>query len=675
MRIYAWMLLAPIFAPAKHAPQSCLLQTGQSRSLAESQDSTDLLEHNRTESDEDEVDDGGDSEFVPEVVEMLKQMEEMSLNKSVGSQEVSQALNTMMKKFDAVVNTQFQTAFAETQAEIKRHVLNFESAHRIAMKAKQRADSANLALGDCRQQEALKFEAYAACLDESRWLNKTWEDSCKKMERSRFYKWGIDTHLKKQHVCDLADPLCPKLDDLKGHVDALASLLTSQRQAFNDNHAKCNASRDAALNKATECELQHVDFLGKKTVCEGQAVSTQVSMCAFGYRLQEQCGLLDGCNKFIYKVRDGTGTRESETDRRNNWLKAQSMKCLLKSYTAGGSVDDDVKSLCERDHSYKDDVGEMDYMSDKILSLLRPAPPSFTCHETHILFEGPLWQIGNLTDKYVMKERTEDAVNITPAESSPFQFCAANSSRMPCRGFQCPSDWTPRPESIDSTCELKVCSKYECCKRVVGLFAKRHKPVVGAWEPSSDEASIAPGPNPVPGLSEGRHKQVAAPAELSSEEVLDAPPSNPAAGLFADRGRPMDSFREPLWDEASKEQGSNPVAGLSSEFEASRTNPAAGLSANRARPVVALAGPSSGGEMLDDEMETLATHIATGSTSEKSLESLTLGTDGTGPQEAKVANLHAPRQVKKHSVQQVFTTSGENEIMAKRSPRRSDFGA
>jgi len=97
------------------------------------------------------------------------------------------------------------------------------------------------------------------------------------------------------------------------------------------------------------------------------------------------------------------------------------------------------------------------------LSVLHPAPSSFTCTESTIKFEGHNYVPGNVSAKYVHNEKTVHNVTITPLGESPFEFCAANSSRIDCRSFACPVGWAQKSGNSSSTCELKPCSKHECC--------------------------------------------------------------------------------------------------------------------------------------------------------------------------------------------------------------------
>merc|ERR1719160_2208271 len=123
-------------------------------------------------------------------------------------------------------------------------------------------------------------------------------------------------------------------------------------------------------------------------------------MCTFGSALQEKCKQYSDLTDLITKVRDGKGTSYSEADRQENWIKAMTLKCQLKSYTGSGGIDENIKRLCEADVNYVKDIGVMDYQAKIVDASVRPSPPNFACNEKNILFAGAEWSTGKEAKDY-----------------------------------------------------------------------------------------------------------------------------------------------------------------------------------------------------------------------------------------------------------------------------------
>jgi len=398
-----------------------------------------------------------------EISELLGEMEAMAMDMPGKGVALKGALDGIMAKFDKVVLDTFKKALNETQHTIEQNVRDLEKAHNKTMFAKKAADSRNVLLSKCRDAERQALENLETCIDESMWANRTRDEACKAMDDAKLVKWSIDENLTSPHLCDVSDPSCPKLEQLKVRVDGYSNFLDAKRIEYWNKNGECNSTTDKSRAQAEKCADLRDQFLKKKARCDSEESNTHVAMCAFGHRLQEQCDQLDVTNDFNNAVRTGTGTPYSEPDRQENFAKVQTMKCSLQSYTAGGMVTENVRQTCATTVDYKSDVGVIDYKPDRILGLLHPAPPKFTCKETEIEFEGPSWDVGNTTARYVQQEKTNLLFNVTPVATPPFAFCASNHSRARCRGFKCPKNWVPKADRISSTCELKTCSRHECC--------------------------------------------------------------------------------------------------------------------------------------------------------------------------------------------------------------------
>jgi len=487
---FALVILWPVSTGEKQAPQNCLLQTSQARGLVIQEDTPDTSPASVSQ-DSNDTEVKQEQDAAMQIEQVLKEMEAMSSSMLGDDTQVKVALQGTMKRMNTVVKDTFKKAFDQTQAKILSNVEAFEDANSKMRTAKVDADTANVDLDNCRQAEKESFESYEACVDESGWMNRTREEDCQAMEDAKFVEWNVDTSLTVEHTCDVSDPSCLKLEELQLQVDSLDNMTNARRDEYWEKHKQCKSSFKASLKQSNLCMEKQRTFLGVKAGCDSQDNDVRVAMCAFGHRLQEQCKQLDATNDFNKAVMKGTGTSYSETDRRDNWNRAQVLNCSLWSYTTGGRVNDIVENICETQVNYGRDVGVLQYYGERIMRSLHPSPPQFTCKESDIQFKGSIWEVGNTSAGYSHRALTSHAVTITPASAPPFDFCASNHSRARCRGFKCPAGWKAKASSLTSTCELRTCSKHECCTKGPGgnLPADSKMPPATGNAPSETQPS------------------------------------------------------------------------------------------------------------------------------------------------------------------------------------------
>lgn len=478
--------LIPPVGAVNVVPEQCLLQANQVRSLTGTIGATDAALSSRAVHTSVSLDDlehihtGGDIRvndntygggYDDELAQILKDMEKMSAkspSEIENDSEVKTTVKAMISKFEKVASAAFKKAFKETQTNITQLVDNLEKSCESAKSAKQESDVANKDLGECRQQEKGEYKTYKECTDDSEWMNKTMEKACQEAADAKLFVLDIDNDLTKGITCDFSANICPKLEVLMANINQLSDKTKKQFAEHAVKDEQCNKTHEDAVAKANECVQKQSIFMLTKDQCDSKEAGARMLMCRFGRRLQEQRRQLDESVAFKEKVRKGTGTSISEIDREKNWQKIQVMKCSLTSYTIGGDVGKTTKALCEGDVNYRRDVGVMDYMGNRTLALLSSANGGFTGTELAIQFDGPSYTSGNTSGEYVLHETTMHNISITPFGESPFEFCAANSSRARCRDIACPVGWKSEATTLMSSCVLKPCSIYECCVNMSG---------------------------------------------------------------------------------------------------------------------------------------------------------------------------------------------------------------
>lgn len=486
------LLLLPLLAcgssliqqsgPKKRGKSSRSLDLVEENQAAPSKESDHIAKAGVKPSQASKVEDEGEQQ-VPDVLkvdadELAGQMRTLmeEIDKSTGkngtmaSAAISGAVADMVGEFDAMVLAKMKKAFGFTQAQITATVTKLEAQNAKTHKAKGVADTTNVNLGNCRENEQDLLQIYETCHNDATWANKTWDAACQAKEDAQFHDWSITKALAKKHKCDLSSSTCNQLEELKKHVDAHYKQATAKRDTYKAKTEDCDANEKIALAKEVECQGKLQSFLDKRADCDLLNFQLKVRMCAFGSTLQEKCNQYDELNKLLVKVKDGAEkTKFSEKYRKLQWKKAQTLKCQLNSYRGGGVTDDKTKAICESGVDYEKDIGVMNYMGDKVMGLMRPAPKEFACTETKLTIAGPKWTTSNESASYEKEDVFSENITLAPVGEGSFSWCQSNATRGNCRGFSCDAPlWKAKADQKTVKCTLTECSSYECCVPAAG---------------------------------------------------------------------------------------------------------------------------------------------------------------------------------------------------------------
>jgi hypothetical protein len=129
----------------------------------------------------------------------------------------------------------------------------------------------------------------------------------------------------------------------------------------------------------------------------------EIPMCHFGDRLQEKCAAKKAYDDLISDI-EGSGSVNSDSDRRQEWKGASMIRCMLEEHTNGADFDKATLAKCKPLSDYSRDVGELDLQTNTAKDL--NSGNNFNCVDTTFQFGAA----GQQTVRYELGE-------------NPFEFC------------------------------------------------------------------------------------------------------------------------------------------------------------------------------------------------------------------------------------------------------------
>jgi len=339
---------------------------------------------------------------------------------------LNDALTNVIHEIEQNVEYKIKHDHHSTQVDIYAGIEHLQQTTDKAVEQKADADGKDSTWFNCvptEQAKRVAIEDAAKALEDSR----TFEgEQCQKQEDAKLFDWqatgsyDFACDIQEEGNCDqqLAN-YQTKIDDLKS---GLQSDYDTAKEEFTVAKQGCDEAKADTVQKESEHNTATDQWDDQRAECMRKHEDRQVSMCLFGADLQLKCSAVREHEELLGKI-DGTGTRHSEVDRREEWETVSLTKCMLEAVIAGSDIDTTSLTACEADVNYERDVGRLDRREIKFNELT--SAEKFTCSESTITFLGQTWEItndGKTSSDYKLIEDYHPDVSLAEG-SLPFAFC------------------------------------------------------------------------------------------------------------------------------------------------------------------------------------------------------------------------------------------------------------
>jgi hypothetical protein len=364
---------------------------------------------------------------------------------------VNETLGRMIDTIQDSILARIRHHHEQTQVAVNSKISDLRKKTTWAVDKHREAADTDIEYVQCMRNWVHCRGSHATCSDQLDDLKSSQNESCRESRAKRFYTSSDSVHMQSIPVleCDFAQPSSEcKFDDFKAKLANWADSLIKPELDMNRSnylraHKICKHDRHETEKKKKECREIHENCVGRELSCKELEIQRDVLMCTFGDRVQRKCSSKASYDDLAANIR-GNGSAWSDPDRRQEWMSAELIKCMLHDHRMGADFDQATMKGCMFLSNYSRDVGVMDLRMDDFRTLT--SEENFDCIQTAVNFSGvevvmtpgiphPTYTFNTPHAPTVNLDLGTNAFGIC-STSADSQFCGSNfnSGRPGCDG-------------------------------------------------------------------------------------------------------------------------------------------------------------------------------------------------------------------------------------------------